>query len=70
MIGSEVSLTHQPPFTTRKIPWYSTVRGGVDPRAIVQLEGLGQLKNSMNSSGIEPVTCWLVAYNIKMGLLA
>jgi hypothetical protein len=26
----------------------------VDARAIVRLEGLGQLKNAMNSSGIEP----------------
>jgi hypothetical protein len=29
--------------------------------AIVQLEGLGQLKNPMTSSGIEPVTFRLVA---------
>jgi hypothetical protein len=38
-----------------------SVRGCVDPRAIVRLKGLGQLKNSMTSSGIETVTFRLIA---------
>jgi hypothetical protein len=38
-----------------------SVRGLVDPRAIVQLEGVGQLKNPITSLGIKPVTLWLVA---------
>jgi hypothetical protein len=36
-----------------------SVRGWIDPRAIVQLEGLGKLKKS-TSSGFDPVTFWLV----------
>jgi hypothetical protein len=44
----------------------------VDPRAIVQLERLGQLKNPMNSSGIELLAFRLVAsclFPIKLLLL-
>jgi hypothetical protein len=36
-----------------------SVRGWVDLRVIVRLEGLGQLKNSMTSSWLEPATSWL-----------
>jgi hypothetical protein len=38
-----------------------SVRGSVDPRATVRLEGLGQLKNQITSSGIEFATFRLVA---------
>jgi hypothetical protein len=38
-----------------------SVRGSVDPEAISQLAGLGQLKNIITSSGIEHATFWLVA---------
>jgi hypothetical protein len=38
-----------------------SVRGWVDPRTIVRLEGLGQLKNLMTSSEIETATFRLVA---------
>jgi hypothetical protein len=38
-----------------------SVRGLVEPKAIVRLEGLGQLKNIMASSGIESATFRLVA---------
>jgi hypothetical protein len=42
-----------------------SVRGWVDPRVIVRVEGLGQLKNSMASSGIESATFRLVAYYLN-----
>jgi hypothetical protein len=39
-----------------------SVRGLVNPRAMMQLEGLGKLKkHSMTLSGLEPTTFWLVA---------
>jgi hypothetical protein len=33
--------------------------------ATVRLEGLGQLKNRMTSSGIEPATFWLAAQSLN-----
>jgi hypothetical protein len=38
-----------------------SVRGLVETKALVRLEGLGQLKNAVASLGIEPVTFRLVA---------
>jgi hypothetical protein len=54
--GEVVSLTHQLPFTPQEDSWYSFLLEAVNPRDIVWLERLGQLKNSMTSSGIEPAT--------------
>jgi hypothetical protein len=47
--GKVVSLTRRTPFNPLEDSWYSfLLRGWVEPRGIVQLEGLGQLKISNN----------------------
>jgi hypothetical protein len=60
--GVVISLMHLPPFTPREDSWYSFLLEAVNPRVRVQLEGLGQLKSSVTSSGIEPVILRLVAH--------
>jgi hypothetical protein len=42
-----------------------SVTGSADPRAIVRLEGLSQLKNPMTSSGIEAATFRLAVWYLK-----
>jgi hypothetical protein len=60
--GKVVSLMRRPPFTPPgRFLVLISVRGRVDPRAIVQLEGLGKLKKKFTSSGFEPATFLLVA---------
>jgi hypothetical protein len=59
--GEVVSLTRRPPFTPGRFLVLISVRGWVNPRATVRLEVLGQLKNPVTSSVIEPATFRLVA---------
>jgi hypothetical protein len=47
--------TCPPPFTPGRFLVLVSIRGQIDPRAIAQQEGLGQLQNPVTSSAIEPV---------------
>jgi hypothetical protein len=48
-----------------------SIRGCINPRAIMRLERLGKLKNQMTSSEIEPATFYAVPqaynYHLKLG---
>jgi hypothetical protein len=65
--GSEVVSLMCPPaslYPQGRFLVIVSVRDWVDPRAIVQLEGLGKLKNPVTSSGFKPVTFRLVASRV------
>ena len=59
--GKVVSLTHRPPLPQEIHLVVISVRGRVDPRAIVRPEEICHWKIPMTPSGIEPVTCRFVA---------
>jgi len=57
-----VGPTHRPPLLPQKISLlHISVTGRVDPRAIVQQEGLYQWRIPMTPSGIEPATFRLLS---------
>ena len=63
--GKVVSLTQQPPLPQEMFLIIISVRGWVDPRAMVRSEGLRQWKIPMTPAGIESATFLFVAQHLN-----
>jgi hypothetical protein len=60
-----VSLAYRLPFICRRFRLFIFVSGSANHRVTVRLEGLGQLKVTVTSSGIKPTTFRLVAHYLN-----
>jgi hypothetical protein len=58
--GDVDSLTRRSLFTRKNITG-TNFRGGVNPKATMRLEGLGQMETPMTSSGMDSATFRLAA---------
>jgi hypothetical protein len=63
--GEVVSPMHQPLLTTGRFLVLISVRGCVDPRAILWLEGLGQFTHPVDVIRNQTPTFWLVAQSLS-----